>query len=111
MGRWGSSPGEAGDGGGELSDPSTWMKAAQSAGDAGDAALRFFLALVITGEMTEPLLAGVAWAVAVAAAAEGCCCGAQTAAEMGAGDAVAAGSAAEAFPTSATVAAVLPWLL
>ena len=91
MGRWGSSPGEAGDGGGELSDPSTWTKAAQSAGEAGDAALRFFLALVITGEMTGLLLAGVA---------------AQTAAGMGAGDAVAAGSAAEAFPTSATVAAV-----
>ena len=63
MGNWGSSTqteviGEAGEGGGELSGPSTWMIAAQS----GDAALRFFLALVITGEMTELLLARVAWA-------------------------------------------------
>ena len=76
-----------------MSDPSTWMIAAQSAGDDGDAALRFFLALVITGDMTELLLSGVA---------------AQTAAGMGVGavDTVAAGSAAETFPASATVAAV-----
>ena len=39
---------EAGNGGGEPIDPSTWIKAAQSTGEAGDAALRFFLALVIT---------------------------------------------------------------
>ena len=69
MGNWGSSTqteviGEAGEGGGELSGPSTWMIAVQS----GDAALRFFLALVITGEMAELLLAGVAWAVAVSTA-------------------------------------------
>ena len=73
MGNWGSSTqteviGEAGEGGGELSGPSTWMIAAQSTGKAGDAALRFFLALVITGEMAELLLAGVAWAVAVSTA-------------------------------------------
>ena len=67
MGNWGSSTqteviGEAGEGGGELSGPSTWIIAAQSTGEAGDAAFRFFLALVITGEMTELLLARVAWA-------------------------------------------------
>ena len=66
MGNWGSSSPsvvgdvEAGDGGGELFDPSTWMKAAPSTGDAGDTALRFFLALVIAGEMTGLLLAGLA---------------------------------------------------
>ena len=49
---------EAGDGGGELFDPSTWMKAAPSTGDAGDTALHFFLALVIGGEKTGLLLAG-----------------------------------------------------
>ena len=54
-----SSTGEAGDGGGELFDPSTWMKAAASTGDTGDTALRFFLALVIAGEMTGLLLAGL----------------------------------------------------
>ena len=50
---------EAGDGGGKLIDPSTWMKVALSTGDAGDTALRFFLALVIGGEMTGLLLAGL----------------------------------------------------
>ena len=74
MGSWGSSSPsvvdavEAGDGGGGLFDPSTWMKAASSTGDAGDTALRFFLALVIAGEMTGLLLAGLAWAVAVSTA-------------------------------------------
>ena len=69
MDTWGSSSpsvvvaAEAGDGGGEPIDPSTWIKAAQSTGEAGDAALRFFLALVITGEMTGLLLAGLAWAL------------------------------------------------
>ena len=58
---------EAG-GGGEPIDPSTWIKAAQSTGEAGDAALRFFLALVITGEMTGLLLAGLAWAGAFSTA-------------------------------------------
>ena len=62
--------GEAGKGGGELSSPSTWMIAAQSTGEAGDAALHFFLALVIMGEMTELLLAGVTWAVAVSTAVD-----------------------------------------
>ena len=41
---------EAGDGGGEVFNPSTWMKAAQSTGEAGDAALRIFLDLVIMGK-------------------------------------------------------------
>ena len=50
--------------------PSTWIIAAQSTEEAGDAALRFFLALVITGEMTELLLARVAWAVAVSPAVD-----------------------------------------
>ena len=50
---------EAGDGDGELIDPSTWMKAAQSTREAGFATLRFFLALVIQGEMTHLLLAGL----------------------------------------------------
>ena len=64
MGTWGSSTqpevvGEAGEGGGELYGPSTWVIAAQSTGEAGDAALRFFLALVIGGEMTGLLLAGL----------------------------------------------------
>ena len=59
---------EAGDGGGELFDPSTWMKAAPSTGAAGDTALPFFLALVIAGEMTGLLLAGLAWAGAVSTA-------------------------------------------
>ena len=53
-----------------MSGPSTWIIAAQSTGEAGDAALRFFLALVITGEMTELLLARVAWAVAVSPAVD-----------------------------------------
>ena len=35
---------ESGDGGGELFEPSNWMKAAQSTGEAGDAALHFLLA-------------------------------------------------------------------
>ena len=56
---------EAGDGGGEVFNPSTWMKAAQSTGEAGDAALRIFLDLVIMGKMTGLLLVGVSWAVAV----------------------------------------------
>ena len=44
------------------------MNAAPSTGDAGDTALRFFLALVIAGEMTRLLLAGLAWAGAVSTA-------------------------------------------
>ena len=73
MGAWGSSsPSEssvvAGDGGGGLFEPSTWMKVAQSTGDAGDTAFRFFLALVMTGEMIGLLLAGLAWAGAVSTA-------------------------------------------
>ena len=65
IGTWGSSSPsvvgdvEAGEGGGGLFDPSTWMKAALSTGDTGDTALRFFLALVIGGEMTGLLLAGL----------------------------------------------------
>ena len=64
MGTWGSSKppevvGEVGEGGGEWYGPSTWEIAAQSTGEAGDAALRFFLALVIGGEMTGLLLAGL----------------------------------------------------
>ena len=73
MGSWGSSDSsspsesavEACEGGGGLLDPSTWMKVAPSTGDTGDTALRFFLALVITGEMTGLLLAGLVWAGAV----------------------------------------------
>ena len=73
MGAWGSScPSEnsvvAGDGGGGLFDPSTSMRVAQSTGDAGDTAFRFFLALVITGEMTGLLLVGLVWAGSVSAA-------------------------------------------
>ena len=74
MDTWGSSSpsvvvaAEAGDGGGEPIDPSTWIKAAQSTREAGDAALSFFLALVITGEMTGLLLAGLAWAGAFSTA-------------------------------------------
>ena len=41
-----------GDGGGEVVEPSTWMMEVQCAGDTGDTAFRFFLALVIMGKMT-----------------------------------------------------------
>ena len=45
-----------GEGDGEMVDPSTWTIAVQSARDNGDTALRFFFALVITGEVTGLLL-------------------------------------------------------
>ena len=69
MGAWGSScPSEnsvvAGDGGGGLFDPSTSMRVAQSTGDAGDTAFRFFLSLINMGEVTGLLLREIPWASA-----------------------------------------------
>ena len=43
-----------GDSGGDEASPSTWSKMAYSAGEAGDVTFRFFLDLVIIGEMTGP---------------------------------------------------------
>ena len=47
-----------GDGGGDEPSPSTCSKMAYSTGEAGDATFRFFLALVIIGEMTGLLREG-----------------------------------------------------
>ena len=47
-----SSLSETAVGDGEVVEPSTWMMEVQSAGDTGDTAFRFFLALVIMGNMT-----------------------------------------------------------
>ena len=49
---WGSS----GEDGGDVASPSTCSITLPSAGDAGEAAFLFFLALVILGEMTGVLL-------------------------------------------------------
>ena len=51
-----------GDGGGDEASPSTWSKMAYSAGEPGDATFRFFLDLVIIGEMTGLLRMGSACA-------------------------------------------------
>ena len=56
-----------GDGGGDVVEPSTWMMEVQSAGDTGDTAFRFFLALVIMGKMTGLLQGELAWAGAASA--------------------------------------------
>ena len=53
-----------GDGGGDEAGPSTCLKMANSAGEPGDATFRFFLDLVIIGEMTGLLRMGSACACA-----------------------------------------------
>ena len=64
----------SGEDGGDVASPSTCSITLPSAGDAGEAAFLFFLALVILGEMTGVLLLGSTGAAPVAGtAAAGFC--------------------------------------